>query len=288
MDIHDIRLGQIGTMVTFSCSLKCKMCSTATPLLHLKGKALAYDRMVKSYDKFFELADFVGKFTLGGGEPLLLPELPQLVEHMIESHREKIGVLEIITNGTQMPSPELIETLKRYGDQIIVMVDHYGEHSPLASEVGAVLTDNGIPNRIRIYHGPDCHMNGWVDLGDYSLKHTTREEKAELMKKCAHVGEKMGICVADGLLFACGRAYTSLQLGLVKKELPDFVDIFDPTKTVEQLRQEMIDLINIEYTSACAYCNGLCLDSPRFMPAIQWSPEEIEDIKAGWPYINAG
>lgn len=287
MDINNIRLNHTGTIVTFDCTLKCKMCSTATPLLALKGVVISYERMLKTFDKYFELVDYVEKFTLGGGEPLLLPELPQLVDYLMLRYRKMIGVLEIITNGTLLPNQELISSLRKYGEKIIVMVDKYGELSTNAEQLSNLLTENKIPNRVRIYCGPDCHMGGWTDLGDYSVKHSSDEEKRSLMKKCAHVSEKIGICAVDGLLFACGRAFTSLHLGLVKRELPDFVDIFDPSKTVEQLRQELIDLLNIEYTTACAYCNGLCLDSPRFMPAIQWSHDEIEDIKAGWPYVNA-
>ena len=270
MDPNHIRLAHTGTMVTTTCNLKCKLCCVGTPFLAEKLGELSYERITRTYDVYFRLIEHVGKFSLGGGEPLLRKELPQLVEHFMQ-YRDKFDVLEVITNGTRIPTQELIDTLAKYRDKVTVLVDNYGPHSPLADQVGAVLSENGIPNQVRVYYGKDCHCGGWVDLGDFTLKHPDKESQRDLFEKCAYFTKttKIGVCACNGLLYTCGRAYLSLQKGVIKKESPYFVDLLDPDKSIDDLRNELIALLNVDVPSACAYCNGMCQDSERFMPAEQ-------------------
>ena len=270
MDPNHIRLAHTGTMVTTVCNLNCKLCCVGTPRLFADGKRLSFERLIRTYDKYFQVVEHVGKFSLGGGEPLLQPKLAALIEHIMR-YREKFDVLEVITNGTLKPPQELIDVMSAHKDKVTVLIDKYGDLSPLADQVGEIFTMHEIPNQVRNYYGEDCHCGGWVDLGDFSLKHPEKEKQTELFKRCAYYTgtTKIGICACDGLLYTCGRAYLTLHMGLIRKEPPYFVDLLDPAKTITQLQEEFVDLLNLECPSACAYCNGMCEDSVRYIPAEQ-------------------
>lgn len=270
IDSNNICLSHTGTMVTTACNLNCKLCCTFVHRLRDLGISFSYDRLIETYDKYFALIKYVDKFSLGGGEPLLFLKLPELIEHIM-NQRDKFGVLEVITNGTLIPSDELLNVLEKYRDKTEVLVDNYGEISCVAEKVGALLTERKIKNRVRKYHGEDCHCGGWVDLGDYSCKHPTEEEQIEIFHKCAYFTRStvIGVCAVDGLLYSCGRCYLMLREGIITEE-KGFVNLFDETKSIEELRNELINLLEIPHPPACAFCNGMCKDSPRFMPAEQF------------------
>ena len=216
------------------------------------------------------MVTYVKKFSFGGGEPLTRADLPELIEFMM-GYKTQIGVLEVITNGTIMPNQKLLKTMKKNADKITVLVDNYGKLSPLAEDIGECLSKNGISNQVRTYFGENPHCGGWVDFGDYSLKHPTREEQIELFKKCAYYTQttKVGVACIDGILCTGARAFFTLKRKVVSSDNGGYVDILDPTKSLAQLKKEFIDLLNIEVPPACAYCNGMCADSPRYAPAEQ-------------------
>lgn len=276
MDPNHIRLAHTGTLVTTHCNLNCKLCITGAPMLSAEGKTIPFDRLLKTYDVYFQLIEHVGKLSLGGGEPLTQPRLSELVEYLMQ-YQDKFDELEIITNGTLIPPQGLLDVLTEHRDKITVLVDKYGDHSPVADKVGDLLTERGIRNRVRIYYGEDCHCGGWVDLTDFSLKHPNKEDQISLFQRCAYHsaitkdGTSIydGACIDDGLMCPCGHAYLAQYKKLVSPKPPYYVNLLDPTKSIHDLQRELVDLLNIEYHPACAYCDGMCEDSERFMPAEQ-------------------
>lgn len=281
MDAEHIRLNYTGIMTTTACTLKCRLCSIAAPILFAQGQRIPFDRLVQTCDIYFRVVEHVRKFSLTGGEPLLVPQLAGLVDYLAQHYSHQFDALEIVTNGTIMPSQELLDALKKHKDKVALLVDHYGDLSPLAEKIGAVLTKNGVPNQVRTYFGEKCHCGGWVDFGDYSLKHPAKAEQMAIYKKCAFSApvRKLGVCEFDGLFYTCGHTYLSMLAGSVEKSAPNFVDFLDPSKTIGQLRRELVELVEIECPSGCAYCNGMCEDSARYMPAEQMTDEMIRKAR---------
>lgn len=270
MDPNHIRLAFTGTMVTTHCNLNCKLCITGAPILSAEGKNFPFDLLIKTFDKYFQLVEHVDKFSLGGGEPLLQPRLGELVEHFMQ-YQNQFDELEIITNGTLIPPQSLLHVLTEHRDKITVLVDKYGELSPVADKVGDLLTERGIRNKVRIYYGENCHCGGWVDLTDFSLKHPNKEDQISLFQRCAYPRAivRNGVCINDGLVLPCAHASLAQYKKLIPPEPPYYVNLLDPTKSIHDLQQEIVNQLNIEYHPACAYCNGMCEDSERFMPAEQ-------------------
>lgn len=270
MDVNHIRLRRCGLVTTTDCNLKCRLCCTSTPYLHSIGENYDYGMITKVIDRFFSVVEYVEKLALGGGEPLLRKDLPEYIEHIMQ-YSNQFGVVEIISNGTMLPTSKLINTLEKHKDKITVMIDHYGDISCHAEEFGQILTQHAISNRIRIYHGEDCHCGGWVDLGDYSLKHPTKKSQIIQYKKCAYAtgNTLIGFSICGSTLSMCARASITQRKGILDKSCGDLVDLLDDHKTLQQLREELVALYNTECLAACAYCNGMCEDSKRFPPAEQ-------------------
>lgn len=270
MKYDAIRLNHVGVISTMRCTLRCKLCCAGTPYMKYDKERDSLERMTKSFEMLFRMVEYVDKFSIGGGEPLTRADLPELIEFVI-GYRDQIGAVEIVTNGTLMPQESLLGVLRKYKEKVEVQVDHYGIHSPCADQIGALLTENGIKSRVRMYYGEECHCGGWVDFGDFSLKHPTKEEQIALYNKCAyhlHIYES-GVAYADGLLFTCGKQFIALEKGVADVDDGSYVNLLDSSASVEEKQKELIRLLEIDSPSACAYCNGMCEDSPRFMPAEQ-------------------
>ncbi|MEW6064001.1 MAG: radical SAM protein [Bacillota bacterium] len=58
--------------ITHRCNLRCKLCGAYSPY-YSPTPHWGYDDLAKSVIKYFEVVDYVEKFTLSGGEPLLHP-----------------------------------------------------------------------------------------------------------------------------------------------------------------------------------------------------------------------
>ena len=70
-------------------------------------------------DLFFERIDFVAYFGLIGGEPMLNPCLPKVIEYLEENYHNQFGKISYASNGTVTPSEELLMIMQKYGIHIV-------------------------------------------------------------------------------------------------------------------------------------------------------------------------
>ncbi len=103
-----IRAGSLCTFIRFSgCNLRCKWCDTAYAFD--EGQEMSIDEII---DK---IPEDVCNITLTGGEPLLQPELPKLIEKLILNNHE----VNIETNGSISFSQ-----LPRLFDKLMITADY--------------------------------------------------------------------------------------------------------------------------------------------------------------------
>ncbi len=258
---------QTGMLTTYKCNLKCKLCCTGSPYMRDDGR-FKYDDIVKSIDEYFKIFAFVDKFSLGGGEPQLRNDLPDIIEHAMQ-YKKQFSQLEVLTNGTLIFEDKLLNVLEKYNDKMFVMIDNYGESiSKNAYKLADVLKSKNIIYEVRKYYGADAHCGGWIDLGDLSQKHFTEEETVTQFKKCAF-GKRIGYVIVDGALSFCARYARTVFCGVVDRIPGEYVDLLDDSISVEEKRKQFLELSKITHLSACAFCNGHCEDSKRFEPAEQ-------------------
>lgn len=253
--------------VTHRCTLKCKLCASYSP--HFSPTPhFDIDLLKRTVDAYFEVVDFVDKFTMSGGEPMCHSELDQLVSYL-HKYADKIGTAEIITNGTIVPKDSLVDALKLWGKQINLMVDNYGELSCQLEQVRNVLDEAGVPYRVRCYFGEDAHMGGWVDYGDFSQKRSSVEDLKKQYETCVH---PKSICIWElrgGQMHICARAHTMMYLGIIPDNPEEYLNLLDDSLSVEEKREKILKLQKLPYLSSCGYCNGMYNEAERFTPAEQ-------------------
>jgi hypothetical protein len=258
----------LSIQITTKCSLKCKLCSTYTPYVKAP-RHYSYENITKSLERFFLAFEKIGKFSMAGGEPLLHPELPELVK-FFAVYFDRMNMFEIITNGTIVPNEQLLEALSCLNNKVDVMVDDYGPKlSTKIPQIVAAFNSAGIKHRVRVYHGKDAHLGGWLDLSGISEKHRPESATEEIYRKCQYISGSIKNLIyhIDDSIYACCVNHRFLDF------IPDFsgeyVNLMYKSLNPSEIKQRILDLKKRKYFSACKYCNGNFVDAKRYPPAEQ-------------------
>jgi organic radical activating enzyme len=262
-----LHLTNTTLVVTFRCNLKCKLCAVSAPYYDVPPH-YSYDNLTESVRRYFEAVDYVDKFTINGGEPMLHPQLPEIMDFII-NYIDRIGTLEIITNGAVAPSKQLVESLT-HSSKIDILIDNYGpELSKKVPEIVKAFDDAGIRYRLRKYYGEDAHLGGWVNLLDLKKKDRTAEETEAVYQRCAYPGPFHCFVIFDQKAYICGVYKRCETLGIIPDKPGEYVDFSSDAIPKEKKRKQIREFYNRKYFSACEFCSGFCDDSKRYAPAEQ-------------------
>jgi len=274
--MNDFHIFQINMHFTLLCNLKCKLCTSYSPY-YKKPYHPSFERCCEVIDRFFEVFTTCGSYLILGGEPLIRKDLPQILDYLRQYLPQITKVVRINTNGNILVFDDLIVASQKYGDKINYVIEDYGpELSNFAVENMKRLTDAGINCEIRDYYvNPYC--GGWVDFSDMSTRKHTSEDAQELFNKClcAPWREDRSMGCYDGEIYICGQTRHCMLQGAIPKDKTEYVDIFDNSLTVEQIRARIVSLQNLKFQSACQFCSGICVDSVRFPAAEQIGENDV-------------
>ena len=269
---NNIHVKQCALIISMRCTLKCKLCLVYAPY-YKNPKDYSLEEISKSVDKYFDIIDSCGTFNIQGGEPLLHPNLPEIILKVLE-YKDCIGKILITTNGTLLPSAELLKVLKTYSQYIQVNISDYGPSlSRQALKIVEILHSENIPYRVICYHGENLHFGGWLDFTDHTLKYHSEAELIENAKQCGY-RDGGNIAIRGNELYFCYRVARRVELGLIEKNEASCLQLFDGASRDDQ-RQHIKRLLEAPYTPACAYCFGKRESAVHHPPAVQLSPEEI-------------
>lgn len=283
--MKELHMERTNLLITLACNLNCARCGTHVP--YAKNARTPVGNFPLSYlqevvERYFRIVTHVWKFTIAGGEPLLHPDLPRFLELLLP-YADQIDIVEIITNGTIVPNDELIRAAKKLG-KLCFLVDDYGRDlSKKIPEIDCVLTDEGIRHVIRENNKVDAYCNGWVDYGDLSKKRLhTQEEIEKLYARCAYPQKQKGpFSTIDGIMYPCTPCRICREFGVIPDNYDEYIDLFDDTLTVEEQRRKIQSIYDGKSLTACAFCDGMCDDSERYVPAVQLTQEELRCVKDG-------
>lgn len=264
---QSLHLTNTTLVVTFRCNLKCKLCAVSAPYYEVPPH-YSLENLTESVRRYFEVVDYVDKFTINGGEPMLHPQLPEIMDFM-GNYIDRIGILEIITNGAVAVNDQLLVSLSR-SNKIDILVDNYGpELSPKVPQIIDAFNSTGIKHRIRKYYGEDAHLGGWVDLLDLAKKDRTTEETENIYKHCAYPGPFHCFVIFDQKAYICGVYKRCESLGIIPVNPSEYVDFSSDSTPIAEKKKQIQNFYNRKNFSACEYCSGFCEDSKRYAPAEQ-------------------
>ena len=267
--MKELRLDRGSLEITMRCTLKCKLCAAYAPYYDVPPHYSA-EYCAQILEKYFQIVDYVGDFSLSGGEALMHKEIDKIIDSTFK-YQNQFSRFLILTNGTLLFKKSTIELLKKYSQKknVQINISDYGKVSCKVKELVQQLTDAGIKYRVINYHGDDVWCGGWIDYGDHTQKIFTLEERDEAGANCVF-GSLHSSLIHGGEIHRCGRAQYRMEKGIIPRNKAEYVDLFDDTLTIEE-KKEILRYVILEAksTESCAHCNSMTSESERFPAAEQ-------------------
>lgn len=259
----DLKSGKIREVLDYTemfitsyCSIDCKWCSASIP--YYKNKYhIPLERIQAQLTRYLGAIDAVEKFRILGGEPFLHPDLPAILQQLMDT--PKVHSIRIVTNGTVVPkNPKLLDLLRN--PKIVLDISNYGPVSDKVPELQELEREG------KIHLNIDTVTTWFVPNHDYTDKGLTDEQAYRRYCNCkdyCHV-------LRDGKFFYCGEAFhianipdTPMVAGV------DFVDLMDESKSLDELGAEIKNLVfkRADRMNACTRCVGSFLAKDRFLVA---------------------
>lgn len=253
----EFAINQATLIVTERCTLNCVACSNCMPFF-TRPADYSLEQLVHASQRLAGAVDFIGNLSVSGGESFLYKDLGKLLSRL--DAIENITSLQVFTNGTLVPSEELVRLMREIR-KLVVIGSNYGKHSRRIGELADVLRANGIAYEERHFSGE------WRDLGDFSERGLGTDGLRELYLSCyGHTCNP----ILDGHLYRCCRSAFGTKLGFIPKYPGDFVDLVEPEMPLHKLRSKLYDLLfDTTYLRGCDHCDGISVNNPPIEEAIQ-------------------
>lgn len=262
---NKICLGRTIVSLTTYCTLNCKNCNMLTPY-NKKKRMYDLEFLKQDVQLLLDKVDFVSNFVVVGGEPLLFRQLPEYIEYVGENYRNKIGNIQIITNGMLMLSERLISIIKKYNVEIRISdYTNAVDYKEKLSELKILLEEKQVK-------WISFKQDEWLDFGfpEESLNMTNDEESLrQHMLAC----QPMCPILHDGKIYYCTSAWAAEESGLYKLEPEDIFDLKKIHNENDKYNLLSFYMGNVPkgYVSFCKVCRGFDEKIQKVIPgAIQF------------------
>lgn len=262
-----IELLRTGLCVTQKCTLKCKLCLAFIPY-YKNPKHLTLEETKVVLRKYFELVDSVGIFTITGGEPLLNPEIYEIMELLYQYSEKITRSIDFVTNGTLEIPQKLLELFSLHSEHTKVVLSNYGKLSTRIGEISNELRKRKIVFRVSDFYSDNLYFDGWIDFRNHDKKiFNTEERDFQGGEKCLH-GRGKYFLINEGELHKCSRSYWRIKNGIIPRVKGEFVDLLADAP-VDEKKKDLRNLLNAKSVTSCGHCVGFRDDIEREYPAEQ-------------------
>lgn len=250
------------------CNLNCRDCLNFTP--YIKENIIdSLENVKKDIDTFFSAVDLVYRFQFSGGEPFLYPNLIDIMKYTSDKYSDKIIRLEMVTNGTIIPSDEVCAFLRDY--KIYVFLDDYVESLP--KKYG----DNfaNVKNKFDLYEIRyiDNQVTKWMRMYPISTDRSDWTDK-QMMKQFDSCRNPYST-LRKGRIAKCNYAHFASKAGICGDFQEEYYDLeeYSPER-----RNELIEFRTgysaKGYTEFCRYCGGWQSINNCWAPAAIQEPKK--------------
>lgn len=252
---------EVHTAITMRCTFQCKNCNMFVPY-YKSNVDYDLDSLKQDAGLLFGRIDYLCSFVLLGGEPLLNPELPEMIAYLGENYQKKLGTISVVTNGSILPDIRLIESLKRFHVKVSIS-DYTGTiaYRKRLDEVIDILKKEKIEYVVR-------KALRWCDFGFPSRPFSFKTENLRKhMLSCAPVFHGLN----DGKFYYCHAAWSAEKSGCYSLCPDDYVklDEISPEdgKAARRIVKHGCGEIEGGYISLCRICGGCGEDNRNFVTA---------------------
>ncbi len=260
---HQVCLSQTFSSVTSRCTFRCKHCNFFAPYFK-EGIHYDYDEIdiLKDFEGYFKVVDYVASWSIIGGEPLINKRLPQIIESVFEKYGNHIGYIQIISNGSLVPDKELLDVMKKTNARMRLSdYTHVLPYQKKLEEVKQCLKENGIPYDMSVYEQ-------WFDLGintsDIPEFSGSTADTARHMRLCATGCHQLN----DEKFFFCGQGFARTKRGFCSLQEGDCIDLTACTGSIEDKETMLSFCMGYPpkgYISVCKTCYGMGSDNNRIV-----------------------
>lgn len=253
-------LPSVQFAITTRCTLRCQDCSVMIPRFADTQTAhieTTFAQFKQNLDALLAAVEHIRSLLILGGEPLLHKELPEIVAYA--ASQEKIGLVDIVTNCTILPSPELINAVREYRHKTFFGLSNYTKNQDIVSllkreEIINVLKKNDIK------HSLDTGNGKWFR---YTLEKCdcTQDQLKSIFTNCQwhHC-----LYVLGDILAICPRSLVGHTLGAFTLNDADMICLTQRAR--ERIREKLLTFFEKNFLDACRYCRR---HSDLVDPAIQ-------------------
>lgn len=234
--------------LTERCTLKCKKCAHGCHMVSADSQDMELEVAYESADKFFAAIDWVGEFTLIGGEPFLYKDLENVIEYIGKRYRSKAAIFSITSNGTIIPGQPVLDMCRKY--DVLVRISNYsGTLKSLESKYER-LQEVLEYNHVQYVLGR--RETQWVDYGFETVNHECEEKELirifdECKTPCREIrGSKYYYCVMARSIS------DNLKTGIGEE---DYLDM-DRLSGKMEFFEFNIGYSEKGYLDMCKHCNG--------------------------------
>lgn len=255
------KLERILLVITTRCSLRCKNCDSLIPYMknhqHYNADDIAMD-----IEHVLEVIGSIRRISLFGGEPLLHPELPKILNRFLKDDR--IGFVDVITNGTIAPSDDFLAVACSFPEKFLMRISDYGELSRNIEKIKMLLSKNALKHEITNY-------SYWDRLQQMGHTGETEEELIVKYRDCT----TRTMYVNNGKLLICSPVTWLSQLGVLPNAELNYADLrahenVRKTHIADYIRNRYAD----KYIDACKFCSGNhCVQFENKVPVAEQTTE---------------
>ena len=248
----ELNIPQCEFVITTRCSVKCKYCCNLMPLFDEKTHSdLSFEDFKKDFDILVNNVNRIRKFCILGGEPLINKELYKMVDYI--GNNEKIDIIEIVSNGTIIPSKELIETIKKY-NKVYFYFSNYSVNKDIKilkyDEIFKILNNENI----KYSFIKDLE---WMKEEPLKKRNYNEDKLKNMFKNCYN---SICISILNGEYHICPKSSSGKRLGII--DVNDYINL----RTSKDLKKDLINFYEKEYFDACKYC---LISNEKILPAEQ-------------------
>lgn len=255
---HEVCLSQVFSSVTSRCTFRCKHCNMLMPYYNHHYDYTA-EEIMKDMELLFRRVDYLTSYFVLGGEPLLNRDLARILERVHQKFGDRIGYIQVISNGSVVPDEALLRVLKKCDIKVRISdYTHVLPYSERLQQVKDILRDNGIDYSMSIY-------TSWMDLG-------FPEKVPCIGKNVDEAKQHMLTCspgchiLNDKKFFYCGLIFSAEKCGLYQLQDGDFIDLQKSEGSLADRKQIMkycLGEVEKGYISICNICRGSGSDNER-------------------------
>jgi len=259
---------QIYLNITTKCTLRCRDCTLFIP--YVKNPCIYNSAdIIEDLINVLNCLEHVRVVNFYGGEPLIHPDLAKMIRQL--STERRIDRISVITNGTIVPSDELLTAMKNES-RIRVRISDYGALSSKKEEIIRLLEANHIDYEVTNYQY-------WDENSRIEPCNDSEEQLKEKFYQCSFCNY---LSIIDRKAYICHAASAVNTIGALPPTEDNYVDLVK--YPLPLLREKLFAYIERpkkrEYIDACKYCSGVyTLNFEHKIPVAVQTKEKMELTK---------